>query len=313
MFDLFSRRTLLALFLFSVQCFSFSFAAASAQSSAPSERPYASSIADAFIGEKLSYDIGFWFFHGVAEGTLVLKEDGPGRYVATFSAKTNGVLDTILKHRRDRHIARLRLSEDGKRFLTESFEEEVEIEGKGIRRKIHEVDYAARTVTSRSWGGGKPEKKRVEKIPAGIYTDDPLAAFYNFRFGVYGDISEGKRYKIMTFPKEGRIPEISIRIVSEREFSKRGKKSAKADFLADARIDKELFGSKNGDIEIFFTKDMLPVQAIAKGIMLFGDVKGKLREVVPGGAVKKASDLPQSFPTLKATNSAAARADMTAP
>ena len=101
---------------------------------------------------------------------------------------------------------------------------------------------------------------------------------------------KGKGYKIMTLPKEDRIPEISIRMASEKEFRKRGRKGD-ADFLADARIDKDLFGSTSGDIEIFFTRDMLPVQAIAKGIILFGDVKGKLREVVPGGALKKASNL----------------------
>lgn len=310
MYDLFSRAAL-ALVLLAALCFPPSLGAASAPPAAAGERPYASSIGDAFVNEELAYDIGFWFFHAVAESTLVLKEDGPGRYVATFSARTNGVLDTFLKHRRDRYIARLRLSEDGKRFLTESFEKEVEIDGKGIRRSVHRVDYASRTVSSRSWGGGKPEKSSVEKIQPGMYTDDPLAAFYNFRFGVYGSIAEGKRYKIMTLPKDDRIPEISIRIVSEKELRKRGKKGVKADLLADARIDKELFGSKSGDIEIFFTRDMLPVQAIAKGIILFGDVKGKLREVVPGGAVKKARY--QSFPTLNTTNSVAARADMTAP
>ncbi|MBI2399675.1 MAG: DUF3108 domain-containing protein [Deltaproteobacteria bacterium] len=288
MFDLFSR-TAFALFLLVALCFPPSFAAAS--STITGAGPDAASIGDVFANEKLAYDIGFWFFHGVAESTLVLKEDGPGRYVATFSARTNGVLDTFLKHRRDRYVARLRLSEDGKRFLTESFEKEVEVDGKGIRRSIHKVDYAAGTVTSRSWGGGRPEKNSVEKIPAGMYTDDPLAAFYNFRFGVYGDIAEGKHYKITTFPKEGRIPEISIRIVSEKELRKRGKKGA-ANVLADARIDKELFGSKNGDIEIFFTKDMMPLQATAKGIILFGDVKGKLRESVPGGIRKNESKLP---------------------
>jgi hypothetical protein len=252
---------------------------------------YAPSIGEAFVGEELAYDIGFWFFNGVAESRLVIKEDGPGRYVATLSARTNGVIDTILKHRRDRYVARLKVSEDGKRFLTESFEKEVEIDGKGIRRSVHKVDYDARTVSSRSWGGGKPEKNTFDKIPDGMYTDDPLAAFYNFRFGVYGSIDGGKDYKIMTLPKDDRIPEILIRVAPENELRRRSRR-AEAAHLADAKIDKELFGSKNGDIEILFTREMLPVQAIAKGILLFGDVKGKLREVVSGGAAKKASSQP---------------------
>lgn len=244
------------------------------------------SIGEAFAGEELKYDISVWFFSGVAESRLVLKQDGPGRYVATLSAKTNGIIDTLLRHRRDKYIARLRLSEDGKRFLTESFEKEVEMEGKGVRRSVHKVDYKARTVTWKSWGGGRPEKAGVEKIPDGMFTDDPIGAFYNFRFGVYGDITEGKDYKIITFPKEDRIPNISIRIAHEKELRERNTRGVPADILADAKIDKELFGSKNGDIEILFTRDMLPVQATAKGITFFGDVKGKLSEVVAAGAVK---------------------------
>ncbi len=250
------------------------------------------SIGEAFAGEELAYDIGFWFFNGVAESRLVLKEDGPGRYVATLSAKTNGVLDSFLKHRRDKYIARLRVSPDGKRFLTESFEKEVSIDGKGTRRSVHKVDYEARTVVSRSWGGGKPEKSTNDPIPDGMFMDDPLAAFYNFRFGVYGGIEEGRDYRITTFPKEDKIPEIKIRIAPEKELRRRARRSVEADILADAKIDKELFGSKTGDIEILFTRDMLPVQAIARGIILFGDVKGHLREVVAGAAMRKSLDLP---------------------
>lgn len=246
------------------------------------------SIGEVFAGEELKYDISFWFFSRVAESRLSIREDGPGKYIATLSARTNGLLDTILRHRRDKYIAKLRISDDGKRFLTDTFEKEVEIQGKGIRRSVHTVDYKARTVTWKSWGAGGPDRSGVEKIPEGMFTDDPIAAFYNFRFGVYGDITEGKDYKIITFPKEDKLPEISIRIAHERELKERHSGSV-ADLLADARIDKELFGSKNGDIEILFTREMLPVQATAKGVTFFGDVKGRLSEVVAGG-LRKASN-----------------------
>lgn len=271
-------------------------------------------IGEAFAGEELKYDIGVWFFSGVAESRLAIRPDGPGRFVATLSARTTGIIDTLLRHRRDRYIARLRLSEDGRRFITESFEKEVVMDGRDPRRSVHTVDYRERTVTWRSWGGGRPDKSGVERIPEGVYTDDPIAAFYNFRFGVYGEIEEGADYSIVTFPKENRIPEISIRIAHEKELKKRKKGGAPADLLADARIDKDLFGSKNGEIEIFFTRDMLPVQAIAKGITFFGDVKGTLSEVIAPG-VKKAAEPAgaQSRPTLRKTKTAAARADIAAP
>ena len=269
-----------------------SFSAASRSFAAGSEE---ASIGELFAGEELQYDIGFWIFNGIAEGRLVLKDEGNGRYTATLSAKSNGVLDTLLKHRRDRYVATLRLSKDGKRFLTESFEKELSMDGKGTRRSLHKVDYKARTVSMRSWGGDKPEKTSVDRIPDGVYTDDPLAAFYNFRNGVYGNIAEGKDYRIMTFPKDDKIPEIFIRMATKDELRKRNWKKVPADLLADARIDKELFGSSSGDIEILFTKEMIPVQAIAKDLVMFGDVKGKLREAVsPKGANKALTPLPVS-------------------
>lgn len=270
--------------MFFVFTFICSFSAAPRSFAAGSEE---ASIGDLFAGEELQYDIGFWIFNGIAEGRLVLKDEGNGRYIATLSAKSNGVLDTLLKHRRDRYVATLRLSKDGKRFLTESFEKQVTMDGKGTRQSVHKVDYKARTVSMRSWGGGKPEKTSLDKIPEGVYTDDPLAAFYNFRNGVYGNIAEGKDYRIMTFPKDEKIPEIFIRIASKDELRRRNNKNVAADLLADAKIDKDLFGSSSGDIEILFSKDMIPVQAIAKDMVMFGDVKGKLREVVsPKGANK---------------------------
>ena len=50
-------------------------------------------------------------------------------------------------------------------------------------------------------------RKGVEKdngsvvIRDGVYYDDPLAAFYNFRYGAYGKVEENKKFRIKTFPK----------------------------------------------------------------------------------------------------------------
>ncbi|MBW7956269.1 MAG: DUF3108 domain-containing protein [Deltaproteobacteria bacterium] len=235
-------------------------------------------IGQAFAGEELVYEIGFWIFDDVAEGRLKIEEGEGGLYTATLTAQTSGFVGTILRHRRDKYIATLRMADDGKRFVTESFDKEVEIDGKDKKRAVHTVDYVKRTVSWDYWKGGKKEKEGSADIPEGMFVDDPIAAFYNFRFGSYGKIEEGRVYNIASFPRDGRFPEISIRIVPEKELKKKRKRRT-SDYLADARIDKDLFGSKNGEIEINFTNGMLPVQAVAKGVLLFGDVKGKLREV----------------------------------
>ncbi len=249
-----------------------------AEAAADEKKADEKTIAETFAGEELVYEIGFWIFGDIAEGRLRIDKGEGGAYTATLTAHTNGFVGALLRHRKDRYVATLRMTDDGRRFITESFAKEVEIEGKDRKTALHTVDYAKGTVSWTYWNGGEKAKEGSVEIPDGMFVDDPIAAFYNFRFGAYGKIEEGRVYNIASFPKDGRFPEISIRIVPEREIRKKRKRRA-SDYLADARIDKDLFGSKNGEIEIDFTNGMLPVQAVAKGVLLFGDVKGKLREV----------------------------------
>lgn len=262
--------------------------------SAPAEELIPSSealtIADAFLGEELTYRIGFWIFDDIAEGKVSLTQDENGDYLAILEAQTTGVVGFILRYRKDTYVARLRLSEDGSRFITSTFEKTVNKSGM-VRRGITKLDYEKRLMTWRSWGGGKEEKTGEERIPPDIYTDDPLAAFYNFRYGVYGTIGEGKEFRILTFPKKDRVPEIFVRVATRDEMGKRVVQDKPyADYLADARIDKELFGQKSGDIEILFTGGMLPVYAVAKDVAIYGDVKGRLTEITKAvGFVKSPS------------------------
>ena len=48
-------------------------------------------------------------------------------------------------------------------------------------------------------------------------------------------------------------------------------------YLVDTRIEKELFGSQSGDIEILFSKDFIPLAGNVKDIILFGDIRGELK------------------------------------
>lgn len=236
-----------------------------------------STIGEAFANEELNYNIGFWFFDDVAEGKLTIKRGEGGEYIATLAAHTTGFVHKLVKRRKDLYVAHLKEIDGGKRFITISFEKDVDNGGK-IRKSINTFDYARNVVKWKKWGNDGKEESGEIPLPKGIWCDDPIAAFYNFRYGVYGPIREGKEYKIYTIPKEDRVPEIYLRITDRKEKEKRFK-GEKAEYLALAKIDKELFGSKSGEIEILFSDDMVPTQAVAKDIMAFGDVKGKLTEI----------------------------------
>ncbi|MBI5809718.1 MAG: hypothetical protein HZB21_00785 [Deltaproteobacteria bacterium] len=141
------------------------------------------------------------------------------------------------------------------------------------------IDYDKRLMSWTGWKDGVEDKKGELNLLHGTYPDDPLCAFYNMRFGVYGPISEGKEFRIPTFPKEDHVPEIYMRVATKEEKDRRAPdKNPAADFLADVTIDPELFAA-GGGIEILFSSDLVPIEAVAKDVALFGDVRGKLKKV----------------------------------
>ena len=231
-----------------------------------------------YADEELVYQVGVLFFDDAATGMVSLKKGEGNDYVATFIAHTAGIVDRIY-HRQDTYVAHLKEADGGRRFVTKSFEKTIDVNGK-VRKGVTNMDYAKNEMTWKSWGGGKDDRSGLVRLKAGMRYDDPLAAFYNFRYGVYGAIKELQIYKIPTFPKEDHTPEIFLRVASKGEFDKKtnGLKPY-ADYLAEVKLDKELFGSGSGHIEILFTDGLVPVEAVAKDVVFFGDVRGKLREI----------------------------------
>ncbi len=258
----------------------------------PQEPAPRTTIADGFKGERLTYKIGFWIFDNVAEGGVSLKKEDDGTYTGTLTAHTTGVVDKIILSRQDTYVSHMALSDDGTRFVSLSFEKTVDKNG-SVRHGTTEFDYDKHVMTWKSWGGGGGDKSGAYTFPADVTPVDPITAFYNFRAGSYGAIERGKEYVIPSFPKEDRVPNITIRVDTAEDAKKRDLPD-NVDYLAFARIDKELFGSTSGDIEIYFTSKMVPVYAVAKDILFFGDVRGTLaRTVVREKPEKLASTTPQ--------------------
>ena len=238
-------------------------------------------IADAFTGESLTYKVGFWFFDEVGQGSVSFKKEADGTYTGTLEAHTTGTVKRLILNRTDRYVSRMVLSDDGQRLVTQSFEEFVDMGGK-VRRKERVFDYANNRMTWTSWDKKGAESSGEETYPGDITPSDPIAAFYNFRFGAYGPVERGGSYVLHSMPKNGKVPNITIKIATSEEVGKRaGRYPESMEYLADARIDKDLFGSSTGDLELYFTGDMTPVFVVAKDLILFGDVRGSLKSSRP--------------------------------
>lgn len=235
-------------------------------------------IGEYFDGEEFTYNIGFWWFKKAAVGKIEIHKKDNGIYEITLTAETMGFIGFITKYRKDIYHAYAEETDNGRRFRTKRFEKTVKI-GDRVRYGYTEVNYNAMTYHWKSWGGGKEEKEATEHIPPGILYDDPFTGFYNFRFGVYGKIEEGKEFHVPTFPVKD-ASSIYVRIATNNEKAERtNPDSAEIDYLADIIIDKELFGSQTGKVEVRFNKDLIPLQATAKDLILFGDVRGTLVEM----------------------------------
>ncbi len=246
-------------------------------------------IGQTFAGERLTYEIGFWFFEKVAEAELTLTPE-EGGYLAVLRAWTTGFVDRVIQHRSDVYTAHLVEVEGGRRFATISLVSSSDVNGK-VRRSVKKVDRKAGILYSRSWGGGKEEKNKVVRFTPGTYIDDPLGGFYNFRFGVYGKPGAKKEFAIRTFPqKDNKDAFIRMKIEpyvkTPEDMAKKQEKPGTAAetpaYLASVMMSREVFGTDLSDIDIYFSADLVPLRAEARDLVLFTDVRGTLKSRTAG-------------------------------
>jgi hypothetical protein len=239
---------------------------------APADR-----IGEYFRGEVMKYDIDFWIFSRVAEGVVTFRSLRGGRYEAFHEAKTLGLAGLVTRYRRDVYRSVMGTINNGRRLIPLRFEEDVVI-GSTIRKRITVYDYAARKVTIETQKEEGNSREEVE-IPYGVLYDDPMTAFYNLRFGVYGKVEQGKIFTIPTVPrKEGPQP-IRLTVVSKKEEEQRrseeDQKEGK-DLFIRVHLDKEFVGSVHGEVEVWFSRNIVPMTGVAKDVLLYGDIQGRL-------------------------------------
>jgi len=238
------------------------------------------SIGDTFVGEELRYNLGFWLFHNAAKGILTIqKADVENRYVATFVGYTQGFIGFLTGNRKYTLVSTMEVIEDGKRFRTLQFEQRITSKKKN-RVKIHTFDRKIRKIMVASKEKGSNWKREEIDITSNQTCDDPITSFYNFRFGVYGKVANGKIFKIPCIPKKGRSY-ISIHIASdqiEKDRQRQEKDSSGKEYFVTMVLHKEFTLSKTGIIEGWLSKELIPITGKVRDVMLLGDVYGTLTQ-----------------------------------
>jgi hypothetical protein len=251
-------------------------------------------IAASFSGERLGFDVSFLFFRRAAVSRLTL-EPGPvgapaahlsgsatsadaGHYVARASIETKGFVGW-LNTRRHVYTSHLVPCEGGLRWCSRRFV--MDLTERGHREvRTTSVDPARGSVTWTVERAGVVVETGGEPLRPDHRYDDMLAALYNFRAGVYGPVERGGRYEVQTLPVKG-VRSFTIRVLDgDAEAGARRKfELGKGGFVIAARVPQEIFG-REGEVLAWLSPDLVPLGGSVERYVGFGDVHGRLVEVV---------------------------------
>lgn len=233
-----------------------------------------------FAGEKLIYDISFLWFKNAAEGVTTLQQDENG-YVAKLEAKTKGFIGFFTGFIKHFYVSHMKLVEDNMGLQPYTFEKNVIFQG-DEEKIITNLDYESRTLSWLTTKKGKLIEEKDEPIPVSMIYYDVLSAFYNFRTSYYGKVQKGKDFLIHAIPEKNES-EIRIHVATREEelkFKKEEKIEDSEGYFLMVKIPKAFFKTKKGTVLIWTNKELVPLHVVVRDYVGFGDVRGKLREVV---------------------------------
>lgn len=236
-------------------------------------------IGEKFTGEELTYDLSFLWFKKAASGTVTFQALGQkGEYEATIQGQTHGFIGFGTRFRRDILTSRMEAVDGGRRLRPLEFREEVTT-GSRHRKKITHFDHVNHEVVITRERKGVAKQNTIP-VPKGETYYDPITAFYNLRFGSFGPIIKGRQFLIQTVPKKD-FTCIRLTVACDEEEPKKSPAGETADektYFVFAEIDKDIFQSTSGKIELWLSSDLVPLEGRVKDVILFGDIVGKLKE-----------------------------------
>jgi hypothetical protein len=235
-----------------------------------------------FAGETLTYDIDFLFFEKAAIAKVSFYEYR-GKYFATLSSETKGVVGFFTNYRKHFYKASFDIIDQGRRVQTNKFERDV-IVGKEKERTVHFLDYISRTHFWFLFSGGELKDRSRDPIPEGVIYDDILASFYNLRNGVYGDLEKGGTYKIDTVPEKS-MKSITTYISTEKEqeqFRINENRAKNNEMLMKITVPKDVFKTETGELIFWTSNHYIPLETTIKDYLFLGDLHGKLTSGIPG-------------------------------
>lgn len=249
-------------------------------SDAEEEIPIPFKTIDYFLSEKrIHYDMSFLWFKKAAEGFFEFLPEGEG-YKVTLQAETKGFVGFFTSYRRHIYVSHLSYEPGKKKLRTNLFDRNVIIRNKKETTTTR-MNYESRIMNWIATKNDKVIEENSRPLQEGIEYEDIISAFLNFRLGVYGPIKRGREFKINTMPEKGQST-IEV-FIPEWETALKDKNLHGEGFGEDllyikVKVPREIFKSKTGEVSLWTDVRVIPLKAVVRDYIGFGDVKATLRE-----------------------------------
>ncbi len=239
-----------------------------------------------FAGESLYFDISLLIFDNAAQAKVSFFED-KGKFKSILVAETKGFVGFFTSYRKHIYKSTFEIIEGGRRVRTTKFERKV-IVGDDVERTVHYMDYKSRQHHWFKYSNETLKEQNSEPLPENVFFDDILAAFYNFRNGVYGKLRKGQNYTISTIPEKS-MKYILAYINTDQEaekFQKEEDNEMGGSLLLKVVIPKDVFKTETGELTFWTSKHFIPLETTVKNYVLLGHLNARFAKRVYVGSPK---------------------------
>ena len=232
-----------------------------------------------FAGEPLNYAVDFMIFTNAGEAQMSFYEEN-GTFKCRLEVQTKGFVGFLTSYVKHIYISSFYIVDGGKKLRTATFEREIIVGGER-ERIFHAMDYASLRHRWFVFKNDELIRQFNKPLSENTQLDDVLGAFYNFRNAAYGKIEKGRSYHIPTFWTKDDQPEkeneISIYIPTESEQriyeeAEGAGEMEGSQWLMKVEVPSDLFKTKNGELYYWTSEHFIPLEAIYKDFILFGDL-----------------------------------------
>ncbi len=258
------------------------------------------SILEKYLGEELSYQIGFWLIGHCGEAkTGFLRTDVPDIYRIRVEGQGIGFINFLLGRVQYSYTSFCQYVSDQDRLRPVYFELKKK---RGATESLRSVrfDYAAgEIVFLQTKPNGENGMQREPMQTDQIY-EDYLTLFYNFRHGYYGPLERNRKYQMPLYTKKQMQP-LKLFIAdfeTEKKFRSRELNQTAKHLFIQFQINPEDVSSGSGEIQGWLSSDATPVKGTIQDVVFFGDLWGELVKkqiVAPGQQVKVPAALQNLF------------------